>query len=152
MPYWVYIIQSQSTSRYYCGYSDNVERRVNQHNDPEYRGSRTTKVFQGPWNIIWTKECPNRSEAVALERKIKKRGISRYLNDRSAESAGGGLTTGSAVSACGGLGSQALTAVRTPSVLTAFLFSSTAKITSGFATISTLGKLITTFSINSNYG
>ena len=86
MPYWVYIIQSQSTSRYYCGYSDNVERRVNQHNDPEYRGSRTTKVFQGPWNIIWTKECPNRSEAVALERKIKKRGISRYLNDRSAES------------------------------------------------------------------
>ena len=45
MPYWVYILQSQPTGKYYCGHSDNVERRVKQHNDPEYRGSRTTKVF-----------------------------------------------------------------------------------------------------------
>jgi putative endonuclease len=79
VPYWVYIIQSQSTGRYYCGYSDNVERRVNQHNDPEYRGTRTTKVFQGPWKIIWTQECSSQGEAVVLERKIKKRGIGRYL-------------------------------------------------------------------------
>ena len=86
MPYWVYILQSESTGRYYCGYSDNVERRVNQHNDPEYRGSRTTKVFQGPWNVIWTKGCSSRSEAVVLERKIKKRGIGRYLQAQLAES------------------------------------------------------------------
>jgi putative endonuclease len=79
MSYWVYIIQSETTKRYYCGYSDNVERRLSQHNDPAYRGSRTTKVFQGPWNIVWTQECSSRSEAVVLERKIKKRGINRYL-------------------------------------------------------------------------
>jgi putative endonuclease len=86
MPYWVYILQSESTNRYYCGYSDNVERRVNQHNDPGYRGTRTTKVFQGPWKIIWIQECSSRSEAVVLERKIKKRGIGRYLLGRLAES------------------------------------------------------------------
>jgi len=86
MTYWVYIIQSQSSGRYHCGCSDNVERRVNQHNDPEYRGSRTTKVFHGPWNIIWTHECSTRSEAVLLERKIKKRGIGRYLQAQLAES------------------------------------------------------------------
>ena len=79
MSYWVYIIQSQTTGRYYCGYSDNVGRRVSQHNDPEYRGTRTTKVSQGPWEIIWTQECSSRSESVVLERKIKKRGIGRYL-------------------------------------------------------------------------
>jgi putative endonuclease len=81
MPYWVYILQSESTDRYYCGYSDNVQRRLNQHNDPEYRGSRTTKVLKGPWNVIWTQECKSRSQAVLLERKIKKRGIGRYLTD-----------------------------------------------------------------------
>jgi len=86
MPCWVYKLQSESTGRYYCGYSDNVQRRVNQHNDPEYRGSRTTKVFQGPWHVIWTQECPSRSEAMILERKIKKRGIGRYLGSQSAES------------------------------------------------------------------
>ena len=86
MPYWVYIIQSHTTGRYYCGYSDNVERRVSQHNDPNYRLSRTTKVFQGPWDIVWTKECSSRGEAVILERKIKKRGIGRYLLAQVAES------------------------------------------------------------------
>ncbi len=28
LPYWVYIIQSKSTGRYYCGDSDDVDRRV----------------------------------------------------------------------------------------------------------------------------
>jgi putative endonuclease len=71
MPFWVYIIQSQSSGRYYCGYSDNVERRLNQHNDPEYRGTRTTKVFAGPWKVLWTYKCASTGEAVVLERKIK---------------------------------------------------------------------------------
>ena len=46
MQYWVYIMQSQSTDRYYCGYSDNVERRVSQHNDPGYRGLEQQKLFK----------------------------------------------------------------------------------------------------------
>ncbi len=86
MPYWVYVLQSQSTDRYYCGYSDNVDRRVKQHNDPEYKLTRTTKVWKGPWELIWTQECVSRSEAVVLERKIKKRGIGRYLQSQLVES------------------------------------------------------------------
>jgi putative endonuclease len=85
MPYWVYIFQSQATGRYYCGYSDNVERRGSQHNDLGYRGTRTTKIFKGPWKVIWTQHCSSQSEAMILERKIKKQGIGRYLEDRLAE-------------------------------------------------------------------
>jgi len=47
MPYWVYIIQSQSTGRFYCGYSSDPQRRLRQHNDPEYQLSKTTKRFKG---------------------------------------------------------------------------------------------------------
>ena len=79
MSYWVYIIQSQSTGRYYCGYSKDVERRVSQHNDPEYRLTRTTKIWKGPWRLVWKQQCLSRGEAVTLERQIKKRGIDRYL-------------------------------------------------------------------------
>lgn len=86
MPYWVYILQSQSTGRYYCGYSENVDQRIKQHNDPEYRLTRTTKIWKGPWVLIWKQECLNRSEAVVLERKIKKRGIGRYLQAQLVES------------------------------------------------------------------
>jgi putative endonuclease len=81
MAYWVYIIQSQSTGRYYCGYSENVNRRVSQHNDPEYRLTRTTKIWKGPWELIWKQECSDRSKALLLERKIKKHGIGRYLKE-----------------------------------------------------------------------
>ena len=80
MQYWVYIIQSETSGRFYCGQSSNVEQRLRQHNDPEYRLSKTTKRFPGPWKLIWTQSCLNRSEATRLERDIKKRGISRFLN------------------------------------------------------------------------
>ncbi len=87
MDAWVYVIQSNSTGRYYCGQSTDVERRVRQHNDPNYSLSRTTKRFEGPWNLIWSQVCENRSEAMKLEKRIKKRGIARFLEDaQSAES------------------------------------------------------------------
>jgi putative endonuclease len=94
MGYFVYVIQSESSGRYYCGQSTDVERRVRQHNDPDYCLSKTTKRLEGPWKLIWANACSDRSEATRLERQIKKRGIERFLQDRkSAESAAGGLTT-----------------------------------------------------------
>lgn len=78
---WVYIIQSESKGRYYCGQSSDVERRLRQHNDPEYRLSKTTKRFNGPWVLVWKKKCATRSKAMKLEKKIKKRGISRFLKE-----------------------------------------------------------------------
>jgi putative endonuclease len=81
MSFWVYILQSQTTGRHYCGSTSDVERRLRQHNDPDYQLSKTTKNFKGPWQLRWVYECSTRSEAMSLERKIKKRGISRYLVD-----------------------------------------------------------------------
>jgi len=81
MPYWTYILQSETTGRYYCGSTDDLERRVRQHNDPNYSGSMTTKRFEGPWRVVWYQEHATRSQAMALERQIKKRGIARYLDN-----------------------------------------------------------------------
>jgi putative endonuclease len=81
MTYWTYILQSATRGRYYCGFSDNVARRVTQHNDPGYRGSKTTKRFEGPWELVWQRESGTRAEAMALEKRIKKRGIGRFLDD-----------------------------------------------------------------------
>jgi putative endonuclease len=83
VPYWTYILQSGTSSRYYCGSSDDVDRRVFEHNDPDYHGSKTTKRFEGPWELVWKLASATRAEAMALEKKIKKRGIGRYLDDLS---------------------------------------------------------------------
>ena len=75
MGYFAYILQSGSTGRYYCGFSEDVARRVRQHNDPEYTGSKTTKRFAGPWLLVWKKAVETRADAMTLEKRIKKRGI-----------------------------------------------------------------------------
>jgi putative endonuclease len=94
MSFFVYIIQSETTGRFYCGYSSDPERRLRQHNDPQYQLSQTTKRFEGPWKLIWARSCENRATAMKLEKAIKKRGIERFFHDgQPAESASGGLTT-----------------------------------------------------------
>jgi hypothetical protein len=52
MGFWVYILQSQSCGRYYCGQTDDIEKRLDQHNDPENTFTRTTSRFKGPWRLI----------------------------------------------------------------------------------------------------
>jgi putative endonuclease len=81
MPFWVYILQSQSAGRYYCGYSSDPERRLRQHNDPEYSLSKSTKRFAGPWRIIWRQSCASRGDAMKLEKTVKKKGIKRVLQE-----------------------------------------------------------------------
>ncbi|MBP7906251.1 MAG: GIY-YIG nuclease family protein [Alphaproteobacteria bacterium] len=83
MGYHVYILQSETTGRYYCGQTNGIEERVRKHNDPAYRGTRTTKVFEGPWNLLWKEEYNCRGDAMRMERAIKKRGIARFLKERS---------------------------------------------------------------------
>jgi putative endonuclease len=80
--FYVYIIKSQTVDRYYCGYSKNPEQRLKQHNDPEYKLSRTTKIIPGPWKLIWTEKHNSRSSAMIKEKQIKKRGIKRFLNNK----------------------------------------------------------------------
>ena len=81
--HFLYILsKSQSSGKYYCGQSSDLDRRLQQDNDPKYRLTKTTKRFEGPWKVIWSRDCSNRSSAVKLEKTIKKRGIGRYLEDQ----------------------------------------------------------------------
>ena len=77
MNYVVYILFSATLRKYYVGSTENFERRILQHNTG--RGNFTSKGM--PWTTIRLIECSSRTEAVNLERKIKKRGIERFLED-----------------------------------------------------------------------
>ena len=80
--FWTYVLQSEATGRFYCGSTSDVERRLRQHNDPDYTLSKTTKRFEGPWTLRWTESFCTRADAMARERQIKKRGIRRFLQDQ----------------------------------------------------------------------
>ncbi|MFP4517136.1 MAG: GIY-YIG nuclease family protein [Desulfovibrionales bacterium] len=82
MPYFVYILRSASCGRHYCGQTDDLEKRLAQHNDPAHELTRTTKRFPGPCQLLWSTTLGSRTEAITLERRIKKRGIARFLGEQ----------------------------------------------------------------------
>jgi len=73
----VYIIRSQRSQRYYVGSTEVVEKRLQEHN----AGKSTSTRAGIPWELIHTECFTTRSEAMFHERKIKARGIRRYLSD-----------------------------------------------------------------------
>ena len=75
MPYYVYVLQSKITGRYYVGHSEHVEKRLVQHNNGENKSTKHGK----PWEIINVETMGTRSEAIRREHQIKNRGIERYL-------------------------------------------------------------------------
>ena len=74
-----YIIFSNSKNKFYVGSTNNLQRRLLEHNS---RQTKSTK-FGVPWEIVYFKEFDSKSNAARLESAIKKRGIKRYLMDLS---------------------------------------------------------------------
>ena len=68
MPFFVYIIQSEIDNSYYKGYSENVFKRLFQHNsgDSEYTKNRC------PWRLVYYEEHENKSSALIREKNLKK--------------------------------------------------------------------------------
>lgn len=79
MKVFVYILFSSSLGKYYCGITSDIEKRLSEHNSG--KGNFTSKGV--PWSTITVIECSNRSEAMILEKRIKSRGIKRYLSDNN---------------------------------------------------------------------
>ncbi|GAB5399769.1 MAG: hypothetical protein Aureis2KO_13540 [Aureisphaera sp.] len=77
MNYVVYILFSDILEKYYVGYTRDLEERMQRHNAG--RSKFTSKGV--PWRLIKTYPCNDRVEAVRLEKKIKKRGAKRFLDE-----------------------------------------------------------------------
>ena len=73
----VYILHSQRLQKYYVGSTEFLEKRVQEHNSGKSNSTRAGV----PWKLIHVESFSTRSEAVFHERKIKARGIRRYLAD-----------------------------------------------------------------------
>ena len=65
--YKVYIIKSIVKERYYIGQTNDLEKRLKEHNSGK---TRSTKAYS-PWEIVYCEEYESRSEAVKRELEIK---------------------------------------------------------------------------------
>ena len=73
----VYILFSEKRSRYYVGQTADINERFKRHNEgfvPSTRGGI-------PWKLVLQITMDSRSEAMQLEKRIKKRGAKRFIDD-----------------------------------------------------------------------
>ena len=72
----VYILYSETIDQFYCGQTDNIDYRLEQHNS----GVTLSNKHGIPWVLVGYLVKTTRGEAMALEKQIKKRGIGRWLD------------------------------------------------------------------------
>ncbi len=81
--FYVYILRSQDSKKYYVGSTQDVTNRLREHNQGETRSTR-----QGiPWEIVHVEEFQTRRDAIRKENQIKARGIARYLSSLGQQTA-----------------------------------------------------------------
>ncbi|HOP62926.1 MAG TPA: GIY-YIG nuclease family protein [Spirochaetota bacterium] len=87
--FFTYIIQSESTERYYIGHTHDLDDRLQQHNTHVFRGSISTKRLKGPWKLVYSEQFQCRSEAMKREKQIKNWKSSKAIKDLIEKSSAG---------------------------------------------------------------
>ncbi|MDP3979903.1 MAG: GIY-YIG nuclease family protein [Chlamydiota bacterium] len=76
--YYVYIIQSLKSSRWYTGYTNNLRKRFNEHQ----KNLSTYTKGRGPFKLIYYEASSSKEDAQARERYLKSGMGKRYLKNR----------------------------------------------------------------------
>jgi putative endonuclease len=71
----VYILHSRKLGLFYVGHTDDMNRRLDEHNS----GRSTWTARADDWEVCMTKPFQSRVEAARLEKRIKKTGAKAYL-------------------------------------------------------------------------
>jgi putative endonuclease len=74
--YFIYILFSQKTNRYYIGSTDDLARRLKHHNGGS---TPSTKSGAPNWEIRYSETVPDRATALKRELEIKKKKSRNYI-------------------------------------------------------------------------
>ena len=77
--FYVYILRSQKTGRYYIGQTNNLEDRLLRHNEGRVLSTKSGS----PWELVVYYTFSTRWEAMKMERKLKSikshRSLEKYI-------------------------------------------------------------------------
>ncbi|MBI3579077.1 MAG: GIY-YIG nuclease family protein [Ignavibacteriales bacterium] len=73
--FYIYILRSLKTAKYYVGHSDDIVQRVDEHN----RGLSGYTKSGRPWELAYTEQYETRSAAMKREIEIKGRKSRKYI-------------------------------------------------------------------------
>jgi len=77
MLFFTYILFSSKLNRFYSGSTNDLERRLVEHNS----GQTKSTQHGSPWTLVFSASFNSRRDALKKEIEIKKRGAKRFLAD-----------------------------------------------------------------------
>jgi putative endonuclease len=75
--FYVYILKSLKSGRFYIGYSEDPDRRLSEHNSGKVLSTRNHR----PWVKVFVETFPTALEAIRREREIKSRKSKKFIED-----------------------------------------------------------------------
>jgi putative endonuclease len=76
--FYTYILKSQKSGRWYTGSTNDLRKRLKQHNE----GKSTWTKSKGPWDLIYYEACLNEEDSRSREKYLKSGMGKRYLKNR----------------------------------------------------------------------
>lgn len=73
--FYTYIIESERSGMWYYGHSENVEKRLVEHNNNQNKSTRK----KGPWKLIFERSFDSKLEANRFELKLKSLKNKEYI-------------------------------------------------------------------------
>lgn len=73
----LYIIENSISAIYYIGTTNNINRRLSEHNS---ENSHFTGKQTGTWKLIFSKNFDNNTEALKEEIRLKRAKNKKYIN------------------------------------------------------------------------
>jgi putative endonuclease len=78
MAYWVYILYSKKLDKYYIGCTDDINRRLAEHNAVD---NRNWTASGSPWTLYHSMSCHSLKQARQIEYHIKQMKSKKYINN-----------------------------------------------------------------------
>lgn len=69
MPWFIYILENVSKTKLYTGMTNDIERRVGEHNG--VGGAKATRAGR-PWRLVYNEQMEDKSAALRREAHIKR--------------------------------------------------------------------------------
>lgn len=66
--HYIYVIFNKENGKYYIGQTNNLDRRIIEHNNPNHH---YTGKISGVWELIYSEELKDRKSVIIRERQLK---------------------------------------------------------------------------------
>ena len=76
--FYIYVLKSQKDGRFYIGYTENLDKRILEHNTGKVKSTK----YRIPFEIVYFEACRNQDDALYREKYLKSTYGHRYLDNR----------------------------------------------------------------------